>query len=61
MKEFKLKLYDEFECIGTKCPWTCCGGWKISIEKETVDKYKAVPGPLSQELLDSLMQGKLPA
>lgn len=32
--------YEEFSCIGEKCPDTCCAGWEIVIDKEALRKYK---------------------
>ena len=34
------KYYNEFKCIGSDCPETCCQGWKISIDKDTFNKYQ---------------------
>lgn len=38
MKIFKPSIYDEFECIGKECIFTCCGGWGIPVEKEICTK-----------------------
>lgn len=34
--------YREFHCIGSSCPDTCCGGWKIPIDEKTMKKYHAL-------------------
>ena len=34
------RYYDKFSCIGSDCPETCCQGWKISIDKDTFNKYQ---------------------
>lgn len=31
--------YNEFRCIACKCPDTCCAGWQIVIDDETLKKY----------------------
>ena len=34
------KYYEKFKCIGSDCPETCCQGWKVSIDKDTFNKYQ---------------------
>ena len=37
-------LYVEnFSCLGSDCPDTCCSGWHISVEKANYKKIKALP------------------
>ncbi len=36
--------YDEFRCIGGECPHTCCGGWQIMIDEDTLEHYRQMPG-----------------
>ena len=40
MNQLTPKYYDEFKCIGSDCPETCCQGWKISIDEKTFNKYQ---------------------
>ena len=40
MRYIKPTYYDEFKCIADKCPDTCCAGWQIVIDEETLDKYQ---------------------
>lgn len=35
------KLYEEFVCIGGRCPLTCCKGWEITVDSDTYDKWKS--------------------
>ena len=35
-----LHYYKEFTCTAGKCPDTCCAGWKIMIDKNSLRKYK---------------------
>lgn len=37
---FKITNYDKFKCIADKCRFTCCGGWDISIDTDTYNKWK---------------------
>ncbi|MBO5426119.1 MAG: flagellin lysine-N-methylase [Lachnospiraceae bacterium] len=36
--------YNEFKCIADKCPATCCAGWAIVIDDNTLKKYNALQG-----------------
>ena len=38
----KPVFYDDFECLGDKCLYTCCGGWGIPFTPEMRDKYLAL-------------------
>lgn len=40
----KPDYYDEFECTADKCKDTCCAGWQIVIDKESLEKYKKIKG-----------------
>lgn len=40
----KPDYYDEFKCIADKCPDTCCAGWQIVIDEESLGKYKKIKG-----------------
>ncbi len=51
MKLFSFDKISEFECIGGKCPDTCCRGWdKILIDPETYAYYQSIEGELGDEL-----------
>ena len=32
--------YPQFSCTGSQCPDTCCGGWAISVDKDTFRTYQ---------------------
>ncbi len=36
--------YKEFACIADVCPDTCCAGWQIVIDKNSLKKYRHVKG-----------------
>ena len=40
MKEYVLNYYKNFKCIDKNCKHTCCAGWQVSIDKESLEKYK---------------------
>ena len=36
--------FNEFKCTADKCKDTCCAGWQIVIDKESLEKYKKLKG-----------------
>ena len=36
--------YNKFKCIAGECPDTCCAGWQIVIDEESLAKYKNLKG-----------------
>ena len=46
--------YKEFACIADKCEDTCCAGWQIVIDKETLKKYTKVKGDFRKRLWTSV-------
>jgi lysine-N-methylase len=43
--------YPQFGCIGSQCEDTCCGGWSISIDRDTYHKYKNTQLPALAPLM----------
>lgn len=39
MRYVKPAFYDSFRCTADKCPDTCCAGWQIMIDEESLEKY----------------------
>jgi len=57
MKVLSIEDYNDFECIGTKCPLSCCsGGWRIDVDKCSGDYYQSVEGDFGDKLRDSLSE-----
>ncbi len=51
MKFLELEIFNDFKCIGTDCPFTCCaGGWRIVVDSETDLRYRSVEGPFGDRL-----------
>ena len=42
--------YKEFSCIAGSCPDTCCAGWQIVIDNNTLKKYQHFKGPFHNRL-----------
>lgn len=50
----KQSGYDAFKCIADKCPKSCCEGWQIMIDDESIDRYQNESGHFGQRLLESI-------
>lgn len=46
--------YKEFNCIGGKCEATCCAGWEIVVDEESLEKYDDVKGEFGKRLRNSI-------
>lgn len=46
--------YEEFECIADKCEDTCCAGWQIVIDRETLKKYTKIKGDFKKRMFRSV-------
>lgn len=55
MNVLKPSFYDDFTCIGTQCKLTCCGGWKIPVEKEKYDEYLNGPDDIRRLALKAVV------
>ncbi len=44
--------FDDFHCIADKCPKSCCEGWQIVIDPESLEKYQRHTG-LFRDRLES--------
>ena len=48
----KPDYYNEFKCLADKCEDTCCAGWQIVIDEESLEAYKKAEGEFGQRLRD---------
>lgn len=50
--------YQKFTCIADKCRHSCCVGWEIDIDGDTLCKYAALTAPYGKEIRSSVsMEG----
>jgi len=54
MRYTRPHFYDDFVCTADKCPDTCCAGWQIMIDEDTLEKYKNVKGDFRKRLHSSI-------
>lgn len=42
--------YDSFQCLADKCRQSCCVGWEIDIDRDSMEYYAAVEGSVGDKL-----------
>lgn len=46
--------FEDFRCVAAECKDTCCAGWAIMIDEETLEKYKNMEGAFGNRLRNSI-------
>ena len=54
MKLLAPSYYKNFKCIADKCKHSCCIGWEIDIDDDTLDLYADIEGPYGEVIRDSV-------
>ncbi len=54
MKLYAPKYYSDFRCIADKCTHSCCIGWEIDIDEDSLDKYAALKGNYASTIKQSI-------
>ena len=56
MKIYAPSYYKEFKCLADKCKNSCCIGWAIEIDRDTVDMYRRMNGSVADKIRSSLVE-----
>ena len=54
MKLYAPTYYKRFQCIADRCEHSCCIGWEIDIDEETLQKYQALQGGYGSVIKESI-------
>ena len=54
MKLIAPDFYPQFQCIAGNCKHSCCIGWEIDIDEDTLETYKSMDGEIGQRLRTSI-------
>ena len=60
MKLYAPKYYKNFKCIADKCEHSCCVGWEIDIDGDTLEKYKGLKSGYGAVIMDSISMEETP-
>ena len=50
MQEVFPSYYHKFHCIADKCKNSCCIGWEIDIDEETLEIYNYIDGEMGERI-----------
>ncbi len=59
MKEVFPNYYKKFKCIADKCRHSCCIGWEIDIDEDTMDLYSSLEGEFADRIKKNI-EGEVP-
>lgn len=54
------EYYKAFKCIGGECQHSCCIGWEIDIDEDTLKKYDATSGDVGKRLAENISREGAP-
>ena len=57
MKLIAPDYYTKFKCIADQCKHSCCIGWVIDVDPDTLAYYHTVEGPLGERLQAGIDEG----
>ena len=56
MKIIAPNYYSQFKCIADKCNHSCCIGWEIDIDNETLEKYNKINNVFGERLKANIVK-----
>ena len=56
MNVWKPHYYDQFTCIASACPDSCCKEWSVTVDEEAASRYRSLPGALGDRLRQVLTE-----
>ncbi len=59
MTEVFPNYYSKFKCIADKCKHSCCIGWEIDIDDDTMDIYNSINTPFGEKIRNNI-EGDIP-
>jgi len=59
MKEIFPNYYKKFKCIADKCKHSCCIGWEIDIDEDTMELYNCLEGEFAEKIRANI-EGEVP-
>ena len=58
MINIDAEIFSEFKCKADKCQHSCCKGWEIDIDEDTLDYYKSLDTELGNEIRQNIHEGE---
>lgn len=54
-KEIAPDYYQDFRCTADLCRHSCCIGWEIDVDDDSLAAYQTLPGPLGDEIRSTIV------
>lgn len=54
MKTLVPNYYPQFKCIADKCRHSCCIGWEIDIDEDSLARFRSIGGKLGKALSENI-------
>lgn len=54
MRYYEPDFFKDFKCIADRCRHSCCKGWEIDIDRESLIRYSHVKGHIGQKLRECI-------
>lgn len=54
MDLFAPRYYQNFTCIADRCKHSCCVGWEIDVDEDTLKLYQNSSHPYAEKILESI-------
>ena len=54
MKLYAISGYEQFRCLMDRCAHTCCAGWEIDIDEESLERYRRTGGTIGEKLREKI-------
>ena len=48
------RYYGSFRCIADRCRHSCCVGWEIDVDQESLARYRALSGEIGESIRESI-------
>ena len=59
MKKILPRFYEDFRCIAGACSDSCCIGWEIDIDEDTMELYNCLQGEFAEKIRVNI-EGEVP-
>lgn len=56
----KPEFYDDFQCLAGQCRHSCCLGWEIDIDGDSMEYYASVDGEMGRLLRENISEDPSP-
>ena len=57
MRLYAISGYEQFRCLMDRCAHTCCAGWEIDIDGDTLARYRRTGGAIGEKLREKIDWG----